>query len=162
MVIDLKSFACGAVLCGLFAGGYGLAAQTRFGLGKFEPVDTVQGLSIVNVHDAVMNTCYALFLLEPPRTVAGGQLDQGALADAARERDRLLAGLSAEYEQGIPGGVPATAGTNPLKYQWEAANIQSGYEHLLRESEMTRLERQLDRIAGAQRLAAAVPVPCDK
>lgn len=153
------AFLAMAALCAFAAAG--LRAQGRFEVRARERVAAVAGLEIITVHDAALDACYTMFVLQPQGQTLPAPTGRTNLQEAAVERDRRLAALNAEFERGLSGGVPATLGSNPLKYTWEGDKVQSDYEHRVRESEMARLEAQLAAIVSEPRLAVAGPAPCE-
>lgn len=158
----MKTIGAG-LLCAFVAAGAAVSAQSRFTVvGGGEKVAAVSGLEIVVVRDTVLNACYTLFVLRPsPQAAPAAPSDAATIEQAAGERDRRLSALTAEFERGLPGGVPGTLGSNPLRYQWEGDKVQSEYERQVREKEFARLGEQLALIAGEPRLAVAGPAPCE-
>jgi hypothetical protein len=150
------------VLFALAADPAGLRAQGRFEAVTQDPVVAVPGLQIVTVHDHAQNVCYTVFVMRVARPLANpSRGEPTSVEDAAARRDHRLSQLSVEFQRGLPGAVPATLGSDPLRYQWEAQKIQSEFERALREAELARLERWLEQIASAPKLAVSGPVACN-
>ena len=148
-----------AAACALTAVGV-VKAEERFEVTGREPLAAIAGVEIVTVRDTLLNACYTLFVAQPARLPAAPHDESTSLHDLATERDRRLSALTDEFERGMAGGVPATLGSNPLKYSWEADKVQSEYERRVREREIARLESQLAAIAGEPHVAVAGPAPC--
>lgn len=153
-----------ALLCVLLAAAAVERQETaRFEAAGHATVTGVPGLEVVSVRDAAANSCYTLFVLRPAALpIAPPRGGSASIRDAATERDRRLAALAADFERGMPGAVPGTLGTDPLRYQWEGDKVQSEYERLVREEEFGRLARQLTEIAAQPQLAVAGPGPCGR
>jgi hypothetical protein len=152
-----------AVVGGLILGAAQIQGQTqaRFQATSREVVGSAPGLQIVTVRDSMLNACYTVFVIDAS-SVASPAPAAANIEDAARERDQRLSDLSAEFEHGLLGGVPATLTANPLRYQWEANKAQSDYERVVRQAEMARLSDQIAQLASAPRIAVAGPTACEK
>jgi hypothetical protein len=160
MSFQQRSLEYSVFLCVLVISSRGLEGQTRFEAVSRDNVAAIPELQVVAVRDGVLNVCYTLFIMQPSQPAGPASSEAASISEAARERDQRLSALTTEFERGISGGVPATIGSNPLKYQWEGDKVQSDYEHLVRRSEMARIEEQLAHIENAPRLAVAGPAPC--
>lgn len=153
----------GVLLCVALTGGAARGQPGRFEAAGHDVVAALPGLEIVTVRDAAADRCYTLFVLRPTAPPVAARRDGGTtIEDAASARDRRLAALAAEFERGLPGAVPSTLGSDPLRYQWEGDKVQSEYERLVREEEFGRLAQQLADIAAQPRLAVAGPAPCPR
>jgi hypothetical protein len=150
-----------SVLCALLAWAPVPRAQARFEAVAHDVVPTIPGLQILTIRDNMLSACYTLFVIAPaPPTGSQPQNEPASAQDAAVQRDRQLSALSLEFERGLPGGVPATLGSDPLKYAWEGQKVQSEYERVLRENDLVRIEERLVQIVAAPRLAVSGPVAC--
>jgi len=150
-----------AIVAAMLSGAAAVHAQVRFDAPRRESVPAIPGLEIVTIRDSTLNACYTLFIMEPaaqwPPTRS---TDSPSIQDLARERDRLLAALNAEYEHSQYSVTPGFPIPNPLKYAWEGNKVQSEYERKVRDKEVTRLELQLAEMVRAPRLAVSGPVLC--
>jgi hypothetical protein len=149
------------VVCAALAAGVTVRAQPRFEAITRDTVAVVPGLEIVTIRDKAANACYTLFVMRPAGAVQTmGDTEFTSVEQAAARRDQRLSALSTEFEHSLATAVPGTLGPDVLKYQWEGQNVQSDFEHVLREAELGKLATLLRQIAGAPKLAVAGPAPC--
>lgn len=148
------------MLCALLVSAPALA-QTRFEVTGREGVGALPGLQIFAVRDSLLSTCYTLFIMDTARQPANqARPEPPSILEAASERDRRLDQLSTDFDRAVSTTLPGMISPSSLRYQWEGAKIQSDYERVLRERDVSRLEDQLVQIAASPRLAVAGPVPC--
>jgi hypothetical protein len=152
--------ATSSVLCALLAGAGAVQAQARFDSVTREAVAAVPGLEVLTVRDRALESCYTLFLFQPPSPAAvAPPVDSTTLAAAAAERDSRLDALSADLQRTAlnqrPGLVPS-----PLRYQFEGEKVLADFEQVAREAILARLDARLTAIAAAPRLAVAGPLRC--
>jgi len=149
-----------ALLCAIASGSAALQAQTRFTVLSRETVAIVPTLQVLTIRDAAQDSCYLLFTMDLALPAAARvPVQPSDVADATARRDRRLADLNRAYEQNFGSqfvGGPA----NILPYQFEAQKIQTDFERVLRNEELTRLEAQLERMLAAPKVAVSGPAPC--
>jgi hypothetical protein len=132
-----------------------LMAQARFHVIAHERIDQVGGLQIVEIRDALHDSCVTLFVVDGFARLREGEAGTRETVDqAAADRDRRLAELSVDFTaRSRRLETPGTAGPNPLAYDWAAQNVQFEYALRALVHELTRLEWGMQSIA-------ALPTPC--
>jgi hypothetical protein len=149
------------VTCFVLLTSGALGAQARFEAMSRDAVAAVPGLQVITIRDNTLNACYTLFVIDAaPPLQPLPPIETRSVQNAAAERDRRLSELSTELEKTRSTVVAGTLGPDILKYEWEGQKVQSEFERVLLENEVTRLEAPLKRIADAPKLAVSGPAPC--
>jgi hypothetical protein len=152
--------ACTLLIVVMLVASVRFSGQQRFPVVASNAVPPGLGVQIVPVRDVRQDACYLLFVV----TLPAERQPEAPLPDiqsAAAFRDRRLAELAAAYEQNLGTVAAGIRSSDTLRYQWEAQNVQSYYDHVVREYELARLQHQLDMTSATPRIAVSGPVRCD-
>jgi hypothetical protein len=140
-----------------------IAATIESGQSRFETTDRSEirelpGLTIVNVRDNALKTCYAVFLAAPDNAPdPADRIEVTDMRRAAALRDQRLSELLSAFEgeRSVFAGTPAP---NPLRYDWQADAAQVEFALAALNNTFARIEQDLLR---ASRTAMTVmPQTC--
>jgi len=140
-----------------------IAATIESGQSRFETTDRsdireMPGLTIVNVRDNALKTCYAVFIaaFDDPRG-RDNHIDVTDIRAAMALRDRRLAELLSAFEgeRSVVAGTPAP---NPLRYDWQADAAQVEFALAALNNTFARIEQDL--LHASRTAMTVVPQAC--
>jgi len=140
-----------------------IAATVESGQSRFEATDRSEikdlpGLTIVNVRDNALKTCYAVFLAAPdhPPDLAN-RIEATDIRGAVALRDQRLAELLSAFES-ERGAIPGTLAPNPLRYEWQADVAQVEFALVALNNSFARIEQDL--LRASRPAITVVPQTC--
>jgi len=134
------------------------SGQTRFETTARSDISELPGLTIVNVRDNALKTCYAVFIaaFDDPRG-RDNHIDVTDIRAAMALRDRRLAELLSAFEgeRSVVAGTPAP---NPLRYDWQADAAQVEFALAALNNTFARIEQDL--LHASRTAMTVVPQAC--
>lgn len=140
-----------------------IAATVESGQSRFQATDRSEikelpGLTIINVRDNALKTCYAVFVAAPDRPPdVADRIEATDIRGAVALRDQRLAELLSAFER-ERAAIPGTLAPNPLRYEWQADVAQVEFALVALNNTFARIDQDLLRASRAA--MTVVPQTC--